>query len=56
MTWILFVITVTANGYAVQRVSEHSTMQACFAQRTSVVHTLGKTVDNNYQAVCVTAP
>jgi len=56
MTWILFVITVTLNGYAVQQVSTHSTMQACFAQRTDIVNTLGKPVEHNYQAVCVTAP
>jgi len=55
MTWILFVITVTANGYAVQLVNTHSTMQNCFEQRTEIVHELGKPVDNNYQALCVTS-
>ena len=54
MTWILFIITVTVNGYAVQRVSEHDTMQSCFEQRTAVVHKLGKPHLNHYQAVCVT--
>ena len=54
MTWILFVITVTLNGYAVQLISEHNSMQDCFAQRTEIVHTLGKPTDNNYQALCIT--
>jgi len=55
MTWILFLITVTVNGYSVQQISSHDTMQNCFQQRTAIVHQLGKPVDNNYQAVCITS-
>jgi len=54
MIYILFILTATANGYAVQLVSEHDTMQDCFAQRTAIVHKLGKPHDNGYQALCVT--
>ena len=54
MIYILFILTVTANGYSVQKVSEHDTMQSCFEQRTAVVHKLGKPHDNGYQALCVT--
>ena len=55
MIYILFILTVTANGYAVQLVSTHDTMQSCFSQRTQIVHKLGKPYDNNYQALCVTS-
>jgi len=53
MTWTLFIITLTANGYSIQTVDTHASMAQCFAQREHIVRSLGKPIHNDYQAVCV---
>ena len=53
MTWTLFIITLTINGYSIQVLDTHSSMQKCFAQREAIVRTLGKPTLGDYQAVCI---
>ena len=51
MTWILFVIIMDSNGWAVVADSKHNNMMDCFKRRDVVVEKLGTPIIN-YQAVC----
>lgn len=51
MTWILFVIIMSAEGFAVTIDSQHKDMLACFERREFIVSKLGQPIVN-YQVVC----
>ena len=51
MTWLLFVILMDAEGYAIKLDSMHTTMESCFEQRERIVQYMGEPIVN-YQAVC----
>ena len=51
MTWVLFVIIMSAEGFAVHVDSQHKTMLECFERREFIVSKLGQPIVN-YQDVC----
>jgi hypothetical protein len=51
MTWVLFVIVMTAESWGVSIDSKHTDMMSCFERRDVIVQQLGTPIIN-YQAVC----
>lgn len=51
MTWIVFVILMSSEGWEVIADSKHDSMISCFERREAIVQQLGEPIVN-YQVVC----
>jgi hypothetical protein len=52
MSYLLFLIILTTNGFDVQVVDTFETMDDCFVAREQIVQQIGRPIEN-YQSVCI---